>query len=126
MFSQWLNHIVYVKVYANRMELKHLSTGKTVTEIPVQPFTTARLLVGQFTVAEATLAKGLRRLKQRAWWLIKPCIVMHPLEKVEQGLSEVEERVFKELAARAGARKTVVWVGPALMDREVMTAVKRG
>lgn len=125
MIGTGLDQAVYVKIYANRMELKHLPSGKTVTEIPAQPFTTARLLVGQFTVAQTTLAKGLRRLPQRSWWLIKPRMVMHPMEKTEPGLSEVEERVFKELADMAGARKAVVWVGSELTDREVMAAVQR-
>ena len=125
MISLWLDQAIYVKIYVNRMELKHLPTGKTVTEISVQPFTTTRLLVGQFAVAETTLKNGLRQLKQQSWWLFSPCIVMHPMEKTEQGLSEVEERVFKELALGGGARKSVVWVGSELMDREVMAAIKR-
>jgi hypothetical protein len=37
----------------------------------------------------------------------------------EGGLSEVEERVLKEVAIGAGASKVVVWVGRELSDGEV-------
>lgn len=49
-----------------------------------------------------------------------PLVVIQPLEMIEDGLSEVEERVLREVAASAGARKVVVWVGHELSDAEVM------
>jgi rod shape-determining protein MreB and related proteins len=48
-----------------------------------------------------------------------PRIVIHPLEMVEGGLSEVEERIFREVAISAGASKVIVWVGKDLNDAEV-------
>jgi len=39
---------------------------------------------------------------------------------IEGGLSQVEERVLRELAAGAGARKVFVWVGHELSDQEVI------
>ena len=36
----------------------------------------------------------------------------------ESGLSEVEKRSSVEVAAGTGARKTVVWVGKALNNKE--------
>ena len=38
---------------------------------------------------------------------------------IEGRLSEVEERVLRELAMGAGASKVVVWVGHELSDAEV-------
>jgi rod shape-determining protein MreB len=46
-------------------------------------------------------------------------VVIHPLEKIEGGLSQVEERLFHELAVGAGASKVVVWAGAPLSDAEV-------
>jgi hypothetical protein len=37
----------------------------------------------------------------------------------EGGLSEIEDRIFRELAIGAGARRISVWVGPELSDAEV-------
>jgi len=43
----------------------------------------------------------------------------------EGGLSEVEERVLRELAMCAGASKVVVWVGHELSDAEVKEKLNR-
>jgi hypothetical protein len=41
---------------------------------------------------------------------------------VESGLSEVEERVFRELALSSGARTVFVHIGAPLTDTEVVSA----
>jgi hypothetical protein len=48
-----------------------------------------------------------------------PGVVIQPLEMTEGGLSEIEERVFRELAIGAGAAKVIVWLGHELSDSEV-------
>ena len=50
---------------------------------------------------------------------VSPQVLIQPLEMLEGGLSEVEERVLKEIAIGAGASKVVVWVGRELSDAEV-------
>ncbi|WP_244156069.1 hypothetical protein [Photobacterium angustum] len=40
---------------------------------------------------------------------ISPRIVMHQLEKVDGELTDIEERVLKELAMGAGAREVLVY-----------------
>ncbi len=119
MFKSLLSNDVYVKVYENRFVLKKLEdAARPTTIISSEPFTTERLLVGQFAVAERTLKQGLKELFSQRWFSPSPVIVMHPLDKVEGGLSEVEDRVFRELAMAAGARKVVVWLGEELSDAE--------
>lgn len=120
MLKLLLTTYVYVKVYENRFELRLLEGGvKPVTVTATKPFTTRRLLVGQFMAAERALREGLKDLFAHKWFPPSPVVVIHPLEMVEGGLSEVEDRVFKELAAGAGARKVIVWVGHELSDAEV-------
>jgi len=36
---------------------------------------------------------------------------MHQLEKVEGGLTSIEDRVLRELAVGAGAREVVIYLG---------------
>ena len=43
---------------------------------------------------------------------------------VEGGLSEIEERILKEVAIGAGATKVVVWVGAPLTDADVKAKLK--
>ena len=53
---------VYVKVYADRMELRAIESGKTEVAIPEVPYESQRLLVGSFNVAEKALRQGKQRL----------------------------------------------------------------
>ncbi len=50
--------------------------------------------------------------------------VIHPLATLEGGLSQVEERLFQELARGAGASKVIVWVGAPLSDAEVLVKLR--
>lgn len=119
------SNIVYLKVLPNRFELKHIESGKLVVEISNEPFTTHRLLVGNFTSASRTLKLGMKRLHERRWFAPSPIVVVQPMQHTDNGLSEVEERVLRELAAGAGARRVIVWVGHELSDAEVTAAAKR-
>ena len=119
MFEKLLANTVYLKVFPNRFELKHIESGKVQVEVSTEPFTTERLLVGHFSVAENALKRGMNRLYEKRWFAPSPIVIVHPMEKTENGLSEVEDRVLRELAAGAGARKVIVWVGSDLSDTEV-------
>lgn len=125
MFGGRFSNTVYVKVYPNRIELKHIESGNGAVEVAREPFTTRRLLVGNFTSAIATMADGMRKMRKAKWFEPKPIVIIQPMEKVELGLSEVEDRTFRDLAASSGARKVSVWVGHELSDSEVIAKAKR-
>ena len=122
MFSNTL----YVRVARNELRVKHLESGKTLTVVPPEPFTTQRLLVGRFDVAQHALRKALRELAGGGLLALAPAVVMHPLEMIEGGLSQVEERIMREMAIGAGARKVAVWTGPDLSDADVKARLKDG
>lgn len=125
MIMGFFANTLYVKVFANRIELKHIESGKGVVEVAQKPFTTQHLLVGNFTSATATMIRGMEKMREIRWFGPKPTVVIQPMEKVELGLSEVEDRVFRELAAGSGARKFSVWVGHELSDSEVIAEAQR-
>jgi rod shape-determining protein MreB len=112
---------IYVKVRSNQYDLRHIERVKSMSVMAASPFTTDRMLIGQFTEAEKTLKTGLNKLFEGRWFTPKPIIIIHPLEKTEGGLSQVEERVLLEVAAGAGARRTIVWVGHELSDQEALS-----
>lgn len=111
---------LYIKIYENKFEVKNISSGgvweSAYSEIP---FTTERLLIGKFSAAEPVLAELVRSVLPKGFLAKSPQVVVHPVEKVEGGLCEVEERVFKELALGVGAFKVVLHVGAELTDSEV-------
>lgn len=111
---------VYVQIYPNRFELRHIEKDRRVSAASAEPFSTPRLLVGEFGVAEAALRRGMRELHRGVVMAPSPMVVMHPMAKTEGGLSSVEDRVLRELAESAGARDVLIWVGPALSDHQIL------
>tara|TARA_R110002095_G_scaffold69086_3_gene58815 strand:- start:1877 stop:2263 length:387 start_codon:yes stop_codon:yes gene_type:complete len=117
---------LYVKVYANKISVKNVSdNGNWVSACPCPDivFTTERLLVGNFSTAESLLRKLVKAAIPKALFTKRPMIVMQPVEKIEGGLSEVEERIFKELALGAGAIQVALHVGNELTDSEVAVLI---
>ena len=119
MLANFFSNAMYVKVRRNQFQVRSLKSGLDVTSVAQTPFTTTRLLIGQFAVAEKALKDALKQVSKGSFLAVSPDIVIHPLEMVEGGLSEIEERIIHEIAIGAGAKKVVVWVGHELNDDEV-------
>ena len=124
MLRKFFQNTVYVKVKINGFDLRHIEYARSYSLSSHIPFTTERLLVGNFSHAEDTLKKGLKKVHEGQLLAVAPTILVHPLEMIEGGLSEVEERILRELAAAAGARKSAIWLGHILTDREVIEKLK--
>jgi rod shape-determining protein MreB len=116
---RYLASTVYVRVRRNRFRLRHLESGRELAVDGKRPFSTERLLVGDFEAAQETLKQALRQAAGGGLFAVSPRVVIQPLESIEGGLSEIEERVLRELASGAGARQVAVWVGPELDDAQV-------
>ncbi len=99
-------------VQKNHIEVVNLKDGNSARG--EASFTTTRLLVGQFKPAEELLTNLLADVKSKGFFAPMPRLLIQPLEMVEGGLSEVEERVFFELGTSAGARHVKVHVGAKL------------
>lgn len=119
LFSFFLTRPVYVRVRRNQFQIRNLESGFDATVVAQAPFSTTRLLIGQFVIAQNTLKEALKQVSKERLFPILPHMVIHPLEMVEGGLSEIEERIFREVAMGAGASKVVVWLGHELTDTEV-------
>ena len=117
MFSKFTTQILYVRVKENLLIIKSVKSGKTITLEPEMPFSTKRLLIGQFSIAEELLKSGFNELSKS---IFSPIAIMHPLENFDNPLSEVEDRVLKELAFNAGAREVKIWIGQELTDDEAL------
>jgi len=77
-----------------------------------------RTIISDFTIAEKTLQHFFHKLSKNKLLRPSPIVVMHVLEKLDGGLTQVEVRALKELAIGAGARESYVWTGRELMDYE--------
>ena len=126
MLKKLLSNTVYVKVTTNQFWARNIEDQKEAIETAIEPFTTKRLLVGDFSTAEKYLRAVLKKVHEGKWFSSSPVVIIHPMEMIDGGLSQIEERALVELAAGAGARKVVVWVGHELSDQEVINHVKNG
>jgi rod shape-determining protein MreB len=76
------------------------------------------MLVGSFTHAQAAVKSATSEVAGSG--LLRSLrILVHPTERIEGGLTEIEERTFLELARSAGAKKVALWVGATLTDEQV-------
>lgn len=118
MLRNLLSNTVYIRIKRNQFRIRHIDSGIETTVQSETPFTTVRMLVGEYTAAEKTLKAALKQVA-KSWLQLPPHVVIHPLEMIEGGLSQIEDRILHELAIGAGASKVVVWIGSELSDSEV-------
>lgn len=81
------------------------------------PFSHPRLLIGDFHKAEKILMHAVREVCAKKLFPPSPRVVVHPMEKLEGGLTDIELRVFRELCIGVGAREVVVYVGSPLVTQ---------
>jgi hypothetical protein len=119
-------HHIYIQIRNNHISVRDTVSKKVCESTSMDPFSTERLLIGNFTVAEALLRSLIRQLvpKQKRFWSLPPLVVIHPMEKCEGGLCQIEERILMELALGSGARKVKLHVGAPLSDLEVVQLFK--
>lgn len=86
---------------------------KSNTEL-INPFYHPRTLFSNFEVAEKLLQHIVKTVLGKKWYRPSPVIVIHPMEKNEGGLTEIETKAFRELAYGAGAREVFVYEGKEL------------
>ena len=119
MLNALFPNTVYVRVRADQFQTRHLESGETKTVRADPPFTSQRMLIGDFSAAEHALKVSLKEIARGGFFSVAPHVVIQPLDKIEGGLCEIEKRIIREIAIGAGASKVVVWVGPELTDSQV-------
>ncbi len=101
---------VKVEVYRNRFVVTAGGVARVFT--PTSPFTTERLLVGDFASAEECLKRAFKEMRVRSFFgLVYPDVLMCQKEMHEGGLSLVERRVLNELGMSAGGKRVEIQEG---------------
>lgn len=125
MLAKFLANTLYVQVRNNSFRVRHIESRTERDVSARRPFTTTRLLVGQFQEAESLLRQAIREVSGRGLFQVSPIVVIHPIEMIEGGLSEVEQRIFRELALGSGARNVFVHIGAPLTDSQVVAVSRK-
>lgn len=88
-------------------------------EVVVNPFSHPRALLCDFYVGEKLLQHAFKTILNTSWLRPRPKVIIHPMEKIEGGLTAIEERAFTELALGAGASAIALYVGKPLEVQHV-------
>ena len=153
MYKKWFSDYVYVQVWEHRLKavcLEHKGSfddypalairknaRREVVEIGraalnlqqseielVNPFSHPRMLLVDFMCAEKLLRYMLRSVYKIGWFTPAPIMIIHPMEKLDGGLTEIEIRAWSELGLSTGVRKAVVYTGPTLeLKRELLESL---
>ena len=112
---------IYVQLFRDRLILKNIDSGESAGVKRDMTYASPRMLVGDFTMAQHQLKEAVKTLKRgfRA-----PEILLHPMELIEGGITQVEYRVFVELGVGCGASKAAVWSGAPLSGESVKKAIR--
>lgn len=78
-----------------------------------------RTFVNDFEIAGATLRYFVCKLVQRKMF-VTPIVIFHPTENIEGGVTQIERRGLIELGRCIGARKSYIWTGRTLTDKELL------
>lgn len=117
---------LYLKLSCNQMHLMHLQSGREVHLQADPAFSNQRLLVADFAAAQQLLQRGFAELLPKRFLQLRrpPQLLIQPLERLEGGLSQVEERILLELGLGCGARKVRLHLGNVLDSVGVLAKLR--
>lgn len=118
---------LYLRIACNHLHMTHLESANELELRAEPPFSNVRLLVADFSIADQLIKKAAQSLIRKRFLRpsLPPRMVIHPLERLEGGLSQVEERLLLELGKGSGASKVVVHVGEPLDAAGVRARLER-
>ncbi|MGJ8694622.1 MAG: rod shape-determining protein MreB [Thalassotalea sp.] len=136
LFTSHFKITLYAQIWENRIKVVNVETGQIFDEKPhlqvskttkgnseavafgnsvyrdiTNPFSHPRVLLANFFCAEKLLNHIISLISSKMWLYGKPDIIIHPREKLEGGLTQVEIRAFKELGEGAGAVESFIYLG---------------
>lgn len=114
------DNFLYVKLWKDEVEIIDVNNGKRIREKSNTPFSSSRLLIADFEVAEDFFKKVMVRLKRDYKVKRYNTFLVHPMEFVEGGISKVEERIFLESFERLNGRIVKLWYGEELSNNQVL------
>jgi rod shape-determining protein MreB and related proteins len=94
---------IKLEIFKNRMVLTD-DVGNTASVTSSKPFSTERMLVGNFDAASECLKNGAEKINALGYFKRNPTWSIYPKELVSETISQVEDRIFRELTVSVGAK----------------------
>lgn len=100
---------IYIKLFTNRIEITRLDSGETISKNASKKFSNSRLVVAHFENAQLLLTSLLNKWTTKKLFFQRGFYsVIQQMEKLDDGLSQVERQTLIELAEFSGAKNVNV------------------
>lgn len=125
MFNFKKRKTLYIRLYTNIVFIRDVESKKELKKEAIKPFSSSRLLFADFINGEECIITTIKELFEG-----KPTstfnILIQPMEKIEGGLSSVENRALMDVAEHIGGRNIVIYDKTNLLcDDMVLEMVKK-
>lgn len=115
-------HTYYLIIKKDHFTLRLLETNKEYRVCATKGMSSKSLLVSKMSYAKELLKASCQMLSQ-GFSFTKPLIVIHPTKILKKELTEVEMKLYRELARVIKARKVLFHTGEELSFKELEALV---
>ena len=112
---------IYVQVFRSKFIVRNVDSGESTEISRDQSYASPRMLIADFTMAQHQLKGAVKSVRRG---LRAPAMLIHPMELIEGGVTQVEYRTFVELGLGAGASKASVYSGAPLSGDGIKKAIR--
>lgn len=106
---------VYVKIYPDKIEITNIKTQQTIARTSTTKFSSNRLLVAEYNVAQTLIREIVKELGLSRRSLK---VLIQQMKEFEGGLYEAEKRVLRDLAEQAGGVSVYIVNRTQIMNDE--------
>ena len=117
MFELFKSHILYVRIFKRKIEIRNLNTDQESKKESIKDYSNDRLVIANFGLAEEFLRQQVKEVCSKP--NIK--ILIQPIDENIKDFSQVEIRSFLDSAEHAGAKIVAIDLSQKkLSDQEVI------
>lgn len=106
---------VYIKIYPDTIEVTNLKTQQTISRASATKFSSSRLLVAEYNVAQILVREIIKELGLSGYTLK---VLIQQMKEFEGGLSETEKRALRDLGEQAGGKSVYIINRTKMMNDE--------
>lgn len=119
---------LYIRLSKNKAEIKHIESGKSIVRISSNPFSSDRLILSDFELAEKFLKVVIEELLTGEKKFLRQVeVILQIVDEDVLIIEPIERRAYRDSMEHAGAK--AVWICEhqnVLSDEEVMAMKKDG
>ncbi len=115
------DRILYVKLMKNRIEVKHIQSGKIISKSAEKPFSNDRLIIAYYENAESLMKSIIDELFIEKIFHRPNFFLLQLIDKDITEITPTESRIYQDFAAFGGASKVKIYpTQENLSDDEVL------